>query len=187
MIKKDSKKTSWILASVIALLMITSVFGIIVGRNDNTNSRKYNGFEFFESENGWLVEVDGKTYAFDFLPSEVENISFEAFQINSSKVYLVYDSREYNANLEYSLIKIRTFLKGFGIITIFACSEEDKCPDNTWPLVSCDNDYNVIKFSIDNEIITFINDKCIALQGDQEALVKEADKLMYYWLGVIND
>lgn len=183
--KRDKKKLGLIWAAIIALLMVTSIFGYIGRDSEETSSTEYNGYQFFESEKGWIVRIGETGYVLDHFPTELEDIEAEAIDISSEKVYVVFDDQEVSPSQDYASQKIRSFLGSFGVRTVYACLDEDNCFDDTWPLVECDGEFPIIQINKDNRTIIFIKDNCIVLQGSDEDLSKVADRLIYYWLGVM--
>jgi len=183
--KRDNKKLGLIWAAVIALLMVTSIFGYIGRDSQETSTKNYNGFEFFEDQNNWIVKVGEQGYVLDYFPEELEDIELEAFDINSEKVYVVYNGGGIGQGAQYSISKLISFLNSFGIKSVLACLDENNCLDDTLPLVSCDGDFPVIEFNVDSKTIIFINEECIVLQSTDENFSKLVDKLIYYWLGVM--
>jgi len=63
------------------IIMVASAFGAVFFGFNTGQTRKYNDFSFKETDRGWLTNIHGQKYFFNYLPSDTEdiNISVEIF------------------------------------------------------------------------------------------------------------
>lgn len=186
--KKEKKRSSLPWVVFIIILMIGSTIGYVFSGLQNDNKQNsdlvYNGYTFTQTESGWTFLYNNKIIYVDYLPDEVKDIPLESFPLGNSKVYLVYKPSEKDNNIDYSLRKVYSVLRGNGFNTFLACSDEQDCPDI--PIVDCENSLSpIVLFKKEDLLKTSINGKCLVLEGDAIGLSKASDRFIYSVLGVI--
>jgi hypothetical protein len=147
----------------IVFLMISSTIGFMY--NSSSNTKKFNGYSFARTENGWITYIKeyGQYWSFNYLPTELNfgsNIGFL-----SDKVYIVLNDNDYS----YDLIKKFALL---GIVAERISLDEVNCGIEENTLVFNEKEYNKI----------YKEDNCIYLEGYIPKLI---DRLFYHLLGVM--
>jgi len=186
--KKEKRRSSLLLVVFIVILMIGSTIGFVFSglQNDNSQSSDitYDGYAFIQTESGWTFLYNNKVIYVDYLPDEVKDIPLENFPLGNSKVYLAFKPSEKNNNIDYSLRKVYSVLRGNGFNAFLACNDEIDCPDI--PVVDCEDSlFPIILFEKSDLLKTSINGKCLVLEGDAIGLSKASDRFIYSVLGVI--
>lgn len=193
-VKKKTNKSVYFMAVFVALIMILSIFGIMLGNSDNELT--YNKFKFkiVNSDLGNLfsTKVAKKELIFYNLPYMVENINMSPSiknTINNAQFIAIgFDpSKDFNNSyvtlVRYDLINIFTE-KGFEVTiqnsSIFS-----------YPILSCENATSlipVILISSSNETSIVENSQnkfCIVLNGDRRELLMVQDRFIYGIFGII--
>ncbi len=85
--KGDSGKKNILFTIVVGLVLVSSIIGFTLsaipfGLQDGSEGMKYNGFEFFQTQDGIAAKVDGQLVGFTYFPSELED--FEAGNITAT-------------------------------------------------------------------------------------------------------
>jgi hypothetical protein len=184
--QRNKRIISW----VIVILMVLSVAGFYVGSADTT-SVKYNGIKFTPTSRGVLAVIDGNRYAFNYLPTQVEDIPRDPQlkQLLDKPVLAVtYDPAsnytdvlgavQYYFQINYAT-QFDTFVQpGITTNTTFA-----------FPLVTCANataTQPVLAFLEDNETRIIVDNNCIRAIGARgEDFLRMTDALILTKLGVL--
>lgn len=177
------KNKKVVISIFIITVMVLSVIGFMLGNNEeqNTNTLKYNDFEFTKINDKFVLEKDNKQFYFDYFPDELQNITIPSFTIVSPKYYFIFTPGEKDINMEYSMQKLQYSLSQFNIMTVLACDFEENCPDI--PIKNC-TDYSFYFKKSENNTI-FFDENCIILEGDNQFLSQAVDKINYKLLGVL--
>ena len=69
--RKKIDTTKW-MSIFIAFILISSIFGMIFGSQNESNSSEYNGFKFSVKNNAFVTKVDGEEYSFYHQPSSMQ-------------------------------------------------------------------------------------------------------------------
>ncbi len=185
--KPKRKLIGHIIIFGIVFIMIFSIFALSLGNNSDSNQDKidYNGLEFVNRGNGWITEIDGINYGFEYAPNEVENIEAPDLKSESfsGKVYVLFNPDEFNA-VSQELTRLRGFLAAKGAIANLACSAEEGCGD--LPIVDCNNQNKIIYLRNNNSTEIVMENNCIILNSNYGDEVKVINRFMYGILGVIN-
>ncbi len=177
---KSKKLLVYILGLGIILLMVGSVLSLWVFKeeqNTETTTFEYNGYKFINSNNGYILNINNKNIAFNYLPNELEDINIEGFNFVNNKYYILFDSAELNEG-SYEVSKIKAILNYFGVSGVPACIKEEGCTDI--PIKDCSTDAIYLKKG-DNKI--YNQDKCIVLSYDNSG--KIIDLFFYKALGAM--
>lgn len=176
----------------IAFIMVTSIFGFIESsRTENKASFEYNGFDFFQSEQGLYTKIDDKKVFFYYLPQQVEHLEMppEALRLilNSKVVALTYDpSSEHKkvlGGIQYELIPVFEDVLGI-IIQRGLVDNKDYKLDK----VTCEDATEfipVIYFKKDAEEIVLEKNCVIINSEDAAGFIKMYNRLLYGLFGVI--
>jgi len=91
--KKKDNKVGLLTVIVIIILMLSSIIGYVFKGNSN---EKYNNSSFSRTDDGiWYTKINGNQFAFNYFPSDLEDINLSNEIINKIKntnmVYFTYD------------------------------------------------------------------------------------------------
>jgi len=189
--KKVSRQFIW--SIIIAVIMVSSVFGVIFGSFSSTgNSFKYNGFSFTQTNQGYRTKVSGREVFFSYAPYDVENIELDpeiTNIISSTKMlHITYDSesslREGMSQAQFSLSNELYDIFG----TYASPAMEENNPYNI-PVITCINAtvyVPVISLTESNETGIFLENNCILIKSNTgvEFLVLK-DRLLYSLAGIV--
>jgi len=179
------KKTQ-LMAWFIVIIMVMSVVGYVgldSMSSESSSKITYNGFNFVNYNNQWLLRSGTKEYYFQYTPAELENITLSTtLNFNSQKIYLGFDPNE-TLSFGPAFVFLRTIFSNQGIITQEACLTEQDCPDV--PLLDCQNNLGIIIIS--GEINGYTEEeKCLRIvANDYYELEKLVERLAYKILGVL--
>jgi len=187
--EKRQKLNQFIIGGVLIFIMFASVFGIIVnsfGEEDSELKKiNYNGFEFMNQNDFWILELEGFQFIFKNNPEQIElnesiNISSEINSLNSYLGKPLYVFSEDN-NAKWEIYK-NLDPRANRIVQRMqdACFEEE-CGENL-PNKTCENNFIIIKESNNSKIIQ--EDNCVFIEGKKENLIKLTDKYLFKMLGV---
>jgi hypothetical protein len=164
-----------ILAGFIVFIMVMSTLGFIYGEN---NSRKYNGYSFRQTDQGWIVYIDkiGNYQSFIYLPSEVEDLGY--LELNSDFAYIVD-----NGNLYYA-DRLKNFLISAGVLVRNAkLNDQRNETEGNETVADCFGQYPVfILNQEEGETSVYRENNCIYLNGN---LNKAVDFIGYLVFGII--
>lgn len=170
----------------IIFIMITSLFGFF-GDNNDQKKIEYNGYKFYSINQGWFTYINNKQTSFQYLPTELENITAPAYvNIDGQKVYLLYDPNSKNISTEYSKQRVAAFLYEKNIMTVNACMTEENCPA-ALPIKTCEGlDVPAVFFKYGSVAKIYKQSKCYVIEADSSTnLYKATEKFIYQYLGVI--
>ena len=193
----DSKK---IMSAVIIFIMVSSVFGVILGNINQGDSSQiqYNGYNFDIVENRYRTEIDDKDHFFYFLPQEVLNINIsepELSLIDSAQaVYLVFDP-DMEDLTSMDLVRFtlgQFFLENQQYIESGLTKESSDYP-NINNILDCENAtqvWPVILFKDAQDSVVSIADAnpgCLMVESETYVhRIKFSDALRYRMLGIID-
>jgi hypothetical protein len=178
--------TTKIMAWIIIILMTVSVLGVVGGSFfSEDGNEKYNGFTFINTNNYWSLRINGEEYSFQYLPTELENLTLPAESLDFSlgKVYLGFKPAD-TINWEGSLNLLAFTLYKQNIMPQESCLIEEGCPDI--PIINCQENPGIIIVSGDETSYTQ-DQKCLIMTAtDNQELTKLTERLIYKLLGVMN-
>lgn len=168
-------KTKVLLAIFIAIIMVSSILGIISYSSDDVkvNTLDYNGKSFDLINGKFFLDIDGKNYVFDNSPYDLEDLNAD-FNLESDKYYLLFNPLEKDNNMEYFMQKLYLTLSLQGINVQLACDREEDC-DYSLPIKNCDDYSFYFKRSENTKI--YKENNCIVLEGDNVGLNRAVDKV----------
>ncbi|MEK6904652.1 MAG: hypothetical protein AABW87_03595 [Nanoarchaeota archaeon] len=179
-----------ILPGFLALIMIISVFGIIIGGvNDDTEVKEFKGFKYVSSGGGsWAVKMGQSTFIFSYAPEELSTLKMPLVTFNdfnsAEKVYLSVNPEEEIGNIVNILTSGITPFIAAPVIT--ACSKDhEKCSNA--PIKNCDDataSSKVISVEGTKETrITYINN-CLSINLEPDNTQKYMEGLLFNMLGL---
>ena len=185
--EKKSKKTIYFVI-IIIVLMVSSVIGYVSFSGqpvDSTSDYEFNGHKFNNINNLWVTKINEQDIFFDYLPNEVNNISYSNDKLSTSnKVYLSYDPSKKDASMDYIISKLAYSLGVLSYKINLACISEKDCPDI--PVVSCETGSNILLLKIGSNVEIYKDQGCLVIEGkDLYELNKVSDRFIYSISGVI--
>ncbi|MFC1723202.1 hypothetical protein ACFL0V_03610 [Nanoarchaeota archaeon] len=188
--KRISKQFVWTL--ILAGLMIASVFGIMFsGYADGGEKKHYGDFEFAQYKNGWKVEINDQVYAFNYHPSDVEELAIDKQGVEALRsakvVYLTFDPNTKSVDVfELMRFQLGSFFDEIQIFPISGVIEEHE--DYVQPIITCQNATDmvpVIELVEANMTATKWNDNCLVLEINKLDAGAMFERVAYAVLGVI--
>lgn len=173
-IDKKKKRNQIIIGVVLVVLMMFSTVGYsLMDKTDNTIKKvEYSGVTFVSSNGMW--EIEGTKIYFNYLPSELQNISIEgSYDLNDYSNQTVYFVN-YSSSGELIINNLRGQIERYQE----ACLESPCGLD--LPVKNCSQD-RIIVFtnSLENKVSQ--RDKCVFISGDS---YKGVDAFVYKLFGI---
>ncbi|MFH1451697.1 MAG: hypothetical protein ABIF88_00815 [archaeon] len=185
---------------VVILVLSTAGFSLMSSDRENASEVNENGYTFIRDGGQWKVNFNGNILGFNYLPSEVENVSiegtFDLEQYSNQVIYFVGSGNVYeilNSLGAYIERYQSACLEGYsceGDFPVKDCSSNlivfDRGEvDNNWK--NSDNKINDEEIKLYEDIdggITgvFRRENCIFLTGDT---LKSSDAFLYKVLKII--
>jgi hypothetical protein len=180
--EKKRKINQLLIGGVLILVMVFSVLGYSLGRNDESKSEKisYNGFEFVKQNGFWTLNKDSLQFYFSYNPNEVEKINAI---LNPLSNYL---GKPLYIHSESSVAGTEIY-KNLFYYNQIAQRMQDACPpgetcDGNLPVKTCSDNFIILKKSN----ITSIKqeDNCVFIDGKEEDLLKLVDSFLFKIIGI---
>jgi len=169
-IERKKNRNGVVVGAVLVFLMILSTAGYsLMSRNNNSNEVHDSGIKFVREGGLWKTFVEDKFLWFQFLPSELENISIEGEYDLSD--YL--NKPLYFTSSNEAVSEIINNL-GDGVQRYQEVCVDDECDDETLPIKTCMD--NVIIFREGDKNRIYKDENCVYIEGDP---VKGADLFLY--------
>jgi hypothetical protein len=179
-IKKNKKRNQIIIGVILVGLMVLSTAGYAILSNPETKSgsekTSYNGFTFVKNSGFWLTEVNGRTFIFQSLPQELENLTisgtFNLQDYSGKPLYIV------NLNPSASIIiqNMRNDLERYQE----ACFEKINCTNKELPIKTCKD--NLIIFLPEENKGVYKQENCVFITGN---INNGADAFIYKLAGIM--
>jgi hypothetical protein len=193
--KLDSKK---MMAGFIAFIMISSIFGVIMGSLSEDSGNEYNGFKFKATNTGLVTTIDKQDYIFYSMPFDVE-----AFNMSDGVLPLIKAAQAYNivfdpnieelTSVDLLRLDLTQFFMSQNKIIGYGVTEES----DTYPqigVLDCQNAtqfWPVILFKDGEESSVTISEEnpfCIVVESETYIhRIRFRDALLYRILGVIEE
>jgi hypothetical protein len=160
LVAKKQKRNQIVMGVILVALLVVSTagFSLMSSKDGDKNSYKENGINFFRQNGVWVAEIGGETFGFQYLPSEVENIS----------VRNNFDLGDYVDKPLYFVGQSGGIPEVLGVLGRYASRYQEACLEN----ISCGGDFPV-KDCTDNLIIfeegnpeVYAEENCVYLRGD---------------------
>jgi hypothetical protein len=188
--RKSEKAKQVILSVVIALVMIMSTFGIIIGSQNN--ELRYGKYKFEVGNNQYATKINGKEMVFYSLPGQDEYINLSSIIINKLKeayfISLTFNPNDKNNAQVLDLIRY-DFSQTLGK-TVINGVINTSADYKDLPVITCENatlQTPVLLFNVsDNTSIIDINN-CIYLNAKGSEFLRLRDRLLYGYYGVMKN
>jgi hypothetical protein len=179
--RKAKRNKIIISVAMVVLIGLSSLGYAIMSNNGNSSSNdsivKYAGLQFVKSNDLWATIISGKTFYFNYLPTELTNVSISGN----------YSFNDYFQNTVY-VINVNS--GGSGLLNAIdaaalrlqeACLAGMDCSNADLPIKKCSD--NLIVFSDSNSSSTTVtkSQNCTFISGD---FFKGSDKLLYKLLNI---
>ena len=169
---REAKTKKIIVGVVLISLMVVSTAGYSLMQGDDSDDDsnvEENGLVFYRQNEAWMTSINGETFGFQYLPSEVANIPVEGhYDLSSYSGQLLYYT-----SLSEGAIEILNNIGRHTLRYQGACLNETTCEDDL-PTKNCWS--NIIITEVGNETRIYNNQSCVYLVGDS---VKAADAFLY--------
>ena len=175
--KKKDRSKQLIIAIGLVVIMFFSVLGYsFSGRGGEDKKISYNGFEFVNQDDFWILNMGDLNFIFKYNPYQVENMSGKLKYLNNyynKPLYIFSESNEAELEIYNNLDQIILRRQ-------YACLEEE-CNEN-WPVKTCADNFIIIK---ENNISKIVQEEnCVFIQGPPENLTKLTDEFLFKILGI---
>jgi len=189
---RRKNRLSLYMSFFIAFIMITSVFGVMFyGFAGGGEVIKYEGHKFTATPQGYATKIDGKTYYFDVLPQDLENINIDSSiksELDSSNALVITSDPKssYKQDIAVSSYNLNAILTKQGKYTANAFNSAN----DQLPVITCINatpGLPVMEIIESNQTIATLNNNCITVEFDNTFNLQRATaKILYLILGVID-
>ena len=187
--KDNSKMWSVGMSVFIAILMVLSVFGVLIG--SYTNEIRYGKHKFARTDIGYETKLDGKMVQFYTLPPETFYLNFsnETRAKLFTAPFIVTTFNPNIANQSISAIELARFdlLNEIGNLKVYnAVSEYSEQYANV-PLVTCENASiatPLIIFNVSDRLEVIDTGACVYFNGKANDFLKIRDLMLYAYYGV---
>jgi hypothetical protein len=156
------------------LVMATVGYSFMSSDVEDVDSANEMGIDFVRQNGLWMTVLDGETFAFQYLPSEVSNVSVNgAYDLSGYVDEILYfvdagqGAGEVLNNID------RYILKSQG-----ACLKGRECTEDL-PTKNCS--YNLMIYDAGNVSMVYRNESCVYIVGDA---VRGTDAFLYEVLGI---
>ena len=177
-LEKKKKKNQLILGIIMVFLLTASTLGYsLMSKDDENDSSKVTerGLDFYRTNGRWQLNIEGQTFHFQNLPSEIQNIEIEGIYSLSSLAGQPIYFNEANEGISEVLINLDRYLERYQE----TCIEGQNCTKDL-PTKNCTS--NILISIPGNSTRVYREENCIYLSGDY---VKAADAFLYKTFGII--
>lgn len=193
--KKQNKieKRNKAIVLFIALIMISSVFGVIFfGFSPAETKLKYNDLTFTQKNNYWTVNINKKLAFFNYFPTEVENIKINSEIINNIKNTLEVDftsdfNSTSNEDIAFAQYQLANMLNThFNIYLREGFTSEN---EHNFPVILCKDATKTVPifyFKESNQTNIYVEEDCVIMEfKDGKDVIKIKDRILYGLFNII--
>lgn len=176
-IEKKDRRNKTIIGVVLAVIMLLSTAGYAFFGNPNSENEgkkaNYNGYEFLQQGDFWMMQTAGKTFYFSYLPNETRDFSVKKELVSyvGKPLYFIK-----NGAGEQEIMRN---LGNFAERIQLACMEEENCTDNL-PVKNCTSNMIVMREQEVNNLAE--EENCMFIISNES--VRDADAFLYKLLGI---
>lgn len=191
--KKDNKKV-WLVGIFMAVIMVTSIIGFMVGENPD-QTKTYNGIKFYRTNIGWEAKINNKMVQFTLLPEEAQGINISNTLIEQLKTtkmaQVTFDPNaaypQETALAQYQLQQ--TMNNALNLYATIGLTELPKNITYTGSITTCQNATQyvpVILMTYGEETKITESNNCIILEAQSTSdMYSLKDRLVYGLLGIL--
>ena len=188
--QKNNKRLNTFMAIFIAVIMVSSIAGMMWGDTDSQLS--YNDHKFKRTDNQIYTKIAGETYFFYYFPTDLESLNtsneLKSEIANLQMFYLTFDpdseSLPYIENARFDLSNDLAKTEFF-----FANAKTKESELYELPIITCENATSfvpVIYFKDGERTGFFKEGNCIIAESKtKEGFLALKDKLLYIILGIM--
>ena len=173
--EKSKKLKQFSIGGVLIFVMLFSIVGYSFQSNPSESTKKinYNGFEFTNQNDFWILQSQNLNFIFKFNPLQTEGI--QASELNSLQDYSGKPLYIYSEN-QNAEIEIYRNLNQVSLGIRKAYLQGDEGEENI-PIKNCEDNFLIIKENNNSQIIQ--NESCVFIQGPEEDLAKITDEFLF--------
>ncbi len=186
--QKKQQRNQFIVGGILIAVMLFSTAGYAFygGLNDDAgNSGKkmqYNGYEFINNGNLWILNLGESQFGFINNPNEINSLNIETIGLlkelyNYQDKVLYIDSNDNEASSEIYINLVNNVQR-----IQQACLNETLCKDKNFPIKDCSNNLIIIKESNNSKIEQ--NKNCVFISGKKSEIIKITDSFLLDIIGV---
>jgi len=174
----------------IVLIMVLSVFGIAVqyAFDGGQNTVRYNGYKFFQTQDGWTTNYNGKSLIFGLPPDSLENIELPLDAKSLKAVAITFNPNDEFADvlggaqygIQQVLLQTTNIYPSIGLTNITGTTQQEiTCKTATASTP-------VLYLMIGNETQITNENNCVIMSATTpESLSDEVERFVYGALGII--
>jgi hypothetical protein len=187
--RKNNEFMKKFMVVFIAVIMVSSVFGVIFyGYNQPSAKQEYNNYEFKQENLLWITEIDDNEFSFFYLPQEVENIQLpETTSTQLLNTYII-DMTSDEESMFNEEIALAEYTLAEDLAKIDKYARIGLTANNSYeiPVIQCNQtDYPVVYFQ-KSDSTGFSYGSCIMASAQQNYdILRLRDRLLYHILGII--
>lgn len=189
-----------ILVVILGIILVSQLFS---PSPSEENTLTYNGVTFTSIDNLWFASLPLKNstravrVSFHYSPEELEDVPVEGnpqawlatvFSYYNGSSYITFDPFGNNlghvalANGEFTV----NMLKISDLKLYPACTQEEEGCASV-PIITCETTVDPVIYVKEHPTPkVLMNGSCLIIQGTGYDLVRAADRLMYYWIGIMD-
>jgi hypothetical protein len=172
--EKKRQRNQILLGIILIFVMFFSVLGYgFSGDSDENDKIEYNGFDFYEKDGLWYLEIENSYFIFKNNPKEIGNIETENISSISDyynkPLYISSENNEASYEIYNNLERIAERIQS-------ACLNKEDC-DGNYPIKTCKDNFIIIKEKNESSIIQ--NESCVFIYGSNENLIELTDEFLF--------
>ena len=181
--EKRSRRNQIIVGGILIFVMLFSTLGygfISQGEQSTGDSKKivYNGYEFVNQNDIWILSLGQYNFGFKFNPKEVDQVNSSVNFLNSyvgKPLYISSESSEAEVEIYRNLDQVVLRRQ-------YACLEGGDCTNPEYPIKTCADNFIIIQENEESNITQVEN--CIFVKGKKENLTAITDEFLFKMLNV---
>src|SRR3989338_6212176 len=193
MAKNSSEKTKKFLVYFMAIIMVSSVFGVVFFGFSGAGSQtsKYKGYKFIFRGDAWSTKAFSQTALFSYLPQDVENVNVSPDSIGLLKQKLQIDTTADSNGTFIQEISLAQFQMGASMqpYNVYIRNGFTSKNDFNDPVINCSIAtpfVPVIYFKEGKDTMAYTEGSCIiAESGNAVDFIRLKDRLLYGMFDII--
>ncbi|RLE38943.1 hypothetical protein DRJ17_02495 [Candidatus Woesearchaeota archaeon] len=184
-LEKRKRRNTILIGIIVVAVMVGGMFFVPFGQENKQEELKYNGYQFALTQYGFAVDVNGQTFYFSNFPKELENITNittnEQFVFTHDKIYFARNESELKDDRNVKSVVFQLYRD-----RIFQDATYDPLDTRDVPLVSCDENRDIVMLKIGENKI-YKDKNCLVIEGkDYNEITKLAEYLLYRTIGIMS-
>lgn len=190
--EKKTRRNQFLIGGILILVMILSVLGYSLGRQDGeTEAEKviYNGYEFTKTAGLWTTKIGDFQFSFKYNPYETEKINSQINYLNSyanKPLYLLPG----NVEAETEIYRNLFYQTGIAQRVQYACLQGENCTEQSLPIKNCTDNFIIIRENNESDVLNQNRseikqqDNCVFITGRSENLTSITDDFLFKIMGI---